>query len=73
VSSYLPSNAFLVLQITYTSVDDAAAASAKVKGQLPGGAKEAKTQAKLSAEEAGQKFDAAVSLIKVASYPMDVG
>jgi hypothetical protein len=42
-------------------VDDAAKLSNKVKGDLPGAQKEAKTGIELTGKEAGQQFDNAVS------------
>jgi len=42
--------------------DDAARLSSKVRGELPGKEKEAKTEAKVYAEQAGQTIDRAVSI-----------
>jgi len=50
---------------------DAARLSSKVQSELPGKGKEAKTQAKLSAEQAGQKFDSAVQQAKDATTRVD--
>ena len=63
---------------TYTNprlhvADDAARLSNKIRSDLPGAQKEAKTGIKLSAEEAGQKFDAAVSSIVILSSVPVVG
>jgi len=43
---------------------DAARLSSKVRGELPGAEKEAKTGIKLTAEEAGAKFDSAAAQAK---------
>jgi len=50
---------------------DASKLSSKVRSELPGKEKEAKTQAKLSAQEAGQKFDSAVQQAKEATAQTD--
>jgi len=50
---------------------DAARASANIKGHLPGTTKEAKTQAKLTGEEAGQKFDSAVAQARDTTHKVD--
>jgi len=50
---------------------DAAKLSNKVQSGLPGNAKEAKTGIKLSAEEAGQKFDSAAAQAKEATSNVD--
>ena len=43
--------------------DDAASATARVKGDLPGKGKEAKLQGEVWAKQAGAKLDHAVSLL----------
>lgn len=51
---------YKTLHISNSYPDDAAKVSSKVRSELPGTAKEAKTEFKLNAEKAGAKFDAAV-------------
>ena len=48
-------------RLTTRPKGDAASASAAIKARLPGGADDARAQAKLSAEQAGRKIDDAVS------------
>ncbi|KAF2138483.1 uncharacterized protein K452DRAFT_361163 [Aplosporella prunicola CBS 121167] len=50
---------------------DAAKLSSKFKGELPGKEKEAKTGAKVYAEEAGQKFDDAIAQAKATTNQVD--
>ena len=57
------------LIVSNSCAGDAASASAKVKQQLPGTAKEAKTDAKLLGEKAGAKFDNAVCFTLLFSHP----
>ena len=51
------------------TTDDAARLSSKVRGELPGAEKEAKTGIKLTAEEAGAKFDSAVRVFSLITDP----
>lgn len=51
--------------------DDAARLSSKVRGELPGKEKEAKTEAKVYAEQAGQKIDRAVSITWLLHFAFD--
>jgi hypothetical protein len=51
--------------------DDAARLSSKVRGELPGKEKEAKTEAKVYAEQAGQKIDRAVSITWLSHFAFD--
>ena len=48
--------------LVLTTTDDAATASAKIKGELPGSGKEAQKQGEEWASKAGQKLDSTVSL-----------
>jgi len=50
---------------------DAAQLSSKVRSDLPGKEKEAKTSAKLYAQEAGQKIDKAVDDAKATTHKVD--
>jgi hypothetical protein len=51
---------YVALAVLTITIDDAAKLSSKVRGELPGRGKEVKTGVKLTAEEAGAKFDSAV-------------
>lgn len=46
----------------YTVIDDAAKMSREIRDHMPGRDKEAKTEAKLLASEAGAKVDSTVSI-----------
>lgn len=50
---------------------DAARLSSKVRGELPGKEKEAKTEAKVYAEQAGQKIDRAIDDAKATTNKVD--
>jgi len=50
---------------------DAASASSSIKSHIPGVGKEAKTQAKLTAEEAGAKIDHATNALRDTTHKVD--
>ncbi|OCK79915.1 hypothetical protein K432DRAFT_426138 [Lepidopterella palustris CBS 459.81] len=50
---------------------DAAKITSKVRGELPGKEKEAKTQAKVYTEQAGQNIDSAIDDVKLTTSKVD--